>query len=277
MINYRNPVKIFLSKILWAVRVFNKKIFSKPNIHLESSTSKQKIIRGVPIFLRPSSSDQARLREFRQDIYSGDKKFLRYLNDNIKPTVLFDFGANIGLSSLALCNSIPSVQKIISVEAEKENYGVLKKNCNIWNEVFDKSFIPVQGIISGNENFMNQVENLQEGYSASGTFVYKKVDGCINESMKSITPHNLLKKFDIGNQVIICKIDIEGGEYELFEGDTSWLENVAYLSIEIHDRFSVNSIKSSINFLKALLKYDFAIVPSQDTLFCYNRKYKFYN
>jgi hypothetical protein len=37
------------------------------------------------------------------------------------------------------------------------------------------------------------------------------------------------------NRISLLKIDIEGSELELFSGDTSWIERVDAIAIELHD------------------------------------------
>jgi len=280
-VNFQNPVKAILLAILRMVRTTKKRLFDLPNVHLDSSMAVKKFVKGVPIYLRNSYSDQVRLREMRKDIYSGNKVLLNRINAEIKPTVLLDFGANIGLSTLALCNKIPSIKIAISVEGERQNFGVLEKNCTEWADFFCVQFRPVHGIISGTEQLMSHAGRLQDGFSASGTFTFSKIEPEKHpdeesetlEASLSKTPMKLLEEYGLLGQPICCKVDIEGGEEDLFLGDTSWLENVVYLTMEVHDRFSIDTWSSSKPFLKALLDYDFAIVPGIDTMFCYNRKF----
>ena len=40
------------------------------------------------------------------------------------------------------------------------------------------------------------------------------------------------------DKIDILKIDIEGAEKDVFEAETSWLEIVALIAIEFHDRFN---------------------------------------
>jgi hypothetical protein len=72
---------------------------------------------------------------------------------------------------------------------------------------------------------------------------------------------------------VILKVDIEGGEEELFSENTDWLKDIAFLTIEIHDRFGRVNLSRAL--LKCLAKYDFAIYPCDDILHCYNRRILF--
>jgi FkbM family methyltransferase len=278
LVRFDNPIKNRILKIIGILRSVKKKLTDPENLHLSAGTAALTKINGIPVFLRPSYSDKARVRELRKDIYSGNAQLLKKIISKVKPTVLLDFGANIGLSSLALATKIPTIKTVVSVEAEQENFGVLKLNCKEWGEFFpDRKFHAIQGVISGRVHSVVQIANLGDGYSASGTFAFREsVAGAqVGNTSTSITPKQLIEKYKLEGQIIACKVDIEGGEADLFAHDTKWMENVAFLTMEIHDRFSEDTRGSSVNFLKAIIEHDFAIAPGVDTLYCYNRKYVF--
>ena len=65
----------------------------------------------------------------------------------------------------------------------------------------------------------------------------------------------------------ICKIDIEGGEANLFKCNYSWLERFPLVIIELHD-WLLPGESNSRNFLKAALEFDF--VYRDENLFCFN-------
>ena len=215
------PKKILLS-LFFLIRKSYKFLFSFPNIHGESSSARKKVIKNVPLYLRKTYSDQARLREMRKNIYSGNITLLNRLNTEVKPTILLDFGANIGLSTLSLINQIPSIRTSISVEGEKENFGVLEKNCQEWGKIYKVNFNPVYGIISGFPKMMHLSGVLKSGYSASGTFTFVDIDNSNppekdTEGVLSKTPLGLLQEYKATEQIIVCKVDIEGGEEDLFQ------------------------------------------------------------
>lgn len=70
---------------------------------------------------------------------------------------------------------------------------------------------------------------------------------------------------------LIVKIDIEGGEEYLFEKNIQWIKKVMFLTIEIHDRYNIELLNSSSNFIKMLAENNFSIVPENDVIHCYNR------
>ena len=277
----KKKIKKIIDFLLYAINSVHQKYFFPPNIHIQSKGAVLKKVLRVPVYIRKSYSDLVRVKEVEAGIYNGDNVFLKILNTNIKPTVLFDFGANIGLSSLSMINSIRSIDTVVLVEAEEQNFQVMQKNCLLWGEISDINFYPVHGMISGKSEAFKQVSSLQKGSSTSGTFMYESIDESIGINLHnanlSITPSNLIEKYKLKDEIIVCKIDIEGGESGLFTGDTTWIDDVAYFTIELHDRFDCRCKHSSINVLKTIIKHDFAVVPGVDTLFCFNRKYDYWS
>ncbi|MDH7944940.1 FkbM family methyltransferase [Pseudohongiella sp. SYSU M77423] len=264
----------------------------KPNEHLPSSTAKlKKLNSGVIVYIRPSFSDDARLQEFSTSIYVPNNSITSKVVAK-NPSVIFDIGANIGLSSLSLSLAFPSVTKIIGVEAESENHTLLKQNYGLWSgnqnirdgnppAVF-QSVYAVASNISEDLSDSIGISRLAEGVSASGTFRFTDAN-----SDESVTASNLAESQTVfsrrkvnmkelydtylgANEFAVLKVDIEGGENELFKGDCEWLEKTVYLTIEIHDRFGLPN--SSRNIMRSIVDYDFAVVPGADVLYCYNRK-----
>jgi hypothetical protein len=169
------------------------------------------------------------------------------------------------------------------VEAEKENYGVLKRNFSLWSNLTKhttKLFEPINGIITNTASLGKKfnVSNLSGGVSASGTFDFmpaaldnEEYNSSSHEfSLETYTVKNLLSKYELRRKYAIVKIDIEGSEDLLFDDDCDWLDNTVFMTIEIHD--CMGKPNSSFNLLKKLVEHNFAIVPREDVLFCYNRR-----
>jgi len=72
-------------------------------------------------------------------------------------------------------------------------------------------------------------------------------------------------------QPLIFKIDIEGGEDNLFSADTSWMGRFPLIIIELHDwmlPFSGNSR----NFIRAVAQGEFDMVYKGENIFLFNRE-----
>ncbi|MDB2504008.1 FkbM family methyltransferase [Gammaproteobacteria bacterium] len=195
-----------------------------------------------------------------------------------KPTILIDIGANIGLSSLSLIEEFNSLKKVIAIEAEEENFGVLQSNFRLWSKRFPNLLLePMHAVAtSDGDAKMTEQTSLAEltgNNSASGTFRFEadSTDKPLNSRvLSSISIQDLFDSFG-PNESIIVKIDIEGGEEYLMRQNTDWVRAASFITMEIHDHFHPVMLNSSKNMIKILADANFAIKPSDDVLHCYNR------
>lgn len=272
----------YIYKALRRVRdaLFFGPLIKIKNEHLNAEMAEMKRIGdGCYAHLRPSASDSARLQEFYGNIYFVQNYLsLRVLDKS--PKVLFDVGANIGLSSLSLSKVIGSIRDVVGVEAEYENFSVLSKNYSLWSKKGLISFLPIYAIAADDSVSRSvSVSRLSGGTSASGTFSFSLASDDVPDftadspeikcSSDIVSLGELFQKHLGAGECAVIKVDIEGGEDALFRMDCSWLAKTAYLTIELHDGFGLPT--SSRNVLKALVEYDFAVIPRDDVLHCYNR------
>jgi hypothetical protein len=81
----------------------------------------------------------------------------------------------------------------------------------------------------------------------------------------------LENQFASNSMPFILKIDIEGGENDVFSQENSWLEKFPLLIIEPHD-WMLPFSGSSRSFMKAVVRFDFDIVMHGENIFFFNRK-----
>ncbi|MDC0495975.1 FkbM family methyltransferase [Planktomarina temperata] len=267
-----------MSKII--VKVWRQLNSSAGNVHLSFDYA---VIKKIPfhkdkVWLRPTTSDVGRVSEFCSNIYFRKS----YLHERLKekgPTVLVDIGGNIGLSSLSLVSEFKSIERVVSIEAEELNYELLKENFKLWEQKYPGiEWNAVHGVATHNDdkNLIKDksLNDLTGSNSASGSFRYSTSSGdgkIINETQKSISMAEIFSKIGDFEKVIV-KIDIEGGEEYLFKSNTDWLQRCMFLTAEVHDKFHPVMINSSTKMIKALVDHDFAFVPANDVIHCYNRK-----
>jgi len=165
-----------------------------------------------------------------------------------KIPLIIDCGSNIGASTYYF-NKTYELAKIISIEADENNFQLLSKNIDDVNVVKN-----LNAVSSATEKCsINNITKDPRAFS----FISDK-DGKVN----SITINDILKFYpnDKFNPFII-KIDIEGGEKKLFEQNVEWIEKFKIIIIEPHDWMypKKNLFK---NFLEkiSLLDRDFIIL-----------------
>lgn len=268
-------------------------MYGHDNHHLPASSAKLKRIEARrKAYVRPGFSDMARVSEYLDAIYSVQVPLLSLAKAK-NPAIIIDVGANIGLASLSLTSAFPTVKTVFGIEAEKENFSVLKMNYEYWSAVLSDQevddqlpsggvqFTPVYAIATNSDNSADfKVQRLPGGVSASGTFRFiekhSNLEGVdtttgVECATQKISIDKILAEIsDSMSEYVVVKVDIEGGEEMLFDAAADWMSRTVFLTVELHDSMGVPT--SSRNLMKRLVDYDFAVVPREDVLHCFNRR-----
>jgi FkbM family methyltransferase len=162
--------------------------------------------------------------------------------------VIVDIGANIGMAALYFVIHYPSAQ-IICIEPDKYNYIQLQKNC------FPYANIKIMQAAIMPEDCFVSIKRALLQYNNSVGFSENEKDNVQAISMKT-----LFSIFQL-TMVDIMKMDIEGAEEAIFSADTTWLDNIKQLLIEIH-----NPKKDNACFI-GLQKYKFKIISLNPNAF----------
>ena len=148
---------------------------------------------------------------------------------NLSRPLIVDAGANIGTSALFFALLFPRAA-IFAYEPEISNFVLLMRNtAGLPGVVASHSAISGSGFRV--EVFHPKGEP-QPGHGHAGFQTRKKVEGG-EGTIASRTISNILLSTDA--QPFIAKIDIEGGEKDVFEGDTTWIDSFPVLIVEPHD------------------------------------------
>jgi len=188
------------------------------------------------------------------------------MNLGFSPKYIIDAGANIGLAAVFYANKYPN-SKIFAIEPEKYNFEMLKINSNYYqNIVLYKSALSNQSNLAfsvidkgyGNWGFITEIEDIDSSQK-------------IVDTVNSITIDEIIKENNL-EYVDLLKIDIEGGERELFDSNyENWLPKTRCLIIELHDGLKMGCSK---NFFKAISKYNFSYHNRGGHLLFINRDIK---
>jgi FkbM family methyltransferase len=136
--------------------------------------------------------------------------------------VIVDIGANVGMAALYFATHYPLAQ-IICIEPDKDNCTVLQKNCAPYKniKIMQAAIMPQDGFVSIKKALLQYNNSVQFSDSEKN-------------NVQAICMNTLFSNFEL-THVDLMKIDIEGGEEEVFAADTTWLDNVSQLLIEIHN------------------------------------------
>lgn len=139
---------------------------------------------------------------------------------------IIDLGANIGLATLYFASAYPKA-RIVSVEAEASNFAMLRRN--VEKLVRQKRCQPIHAAAWSHEGSV-VLSSYEHGDHARYQFA-EDYDG--PQKVESVSMPTILQRSGF-TQVDLLKIDIEGAEVQLFQGDFSWLNRVNAIAIEFH-------------------------------------------
>lgn len=201
-----------------------------------------KIFNNKEVRLRRFSSD---LDVFNQVIVNNS--YLQFIDlikkNNINVSTIIDAGANIGLSGIVFNYSFSNAS-LIFVEASNENYKCLEYNLKI-NKI--DSICYNAALWDKNTNLtLNKEFGDKQHWAHSVIESNNKIN-----SIKAITLRNLIENHQL-KSIDILKIDIEGGEFNLFNDSDfiACLNIVKSIAIELHD--SAGDINLILSKLKNL-------------------------
>lgn len=215
------------------------------------------------IYLRKNSSDiDIYYQVFIEQEYSFLKNLCDYYLSSDEPLVLFDFGANIGLTSAYLYKYFP-LKKLIALEPDESNFNMLKKNISELH-LEQTTYLVNKAIWPRKANL--EPTQFRDNREWSRSFYESKTESGI----PTITVSQLLEEVSV-DYIDILKIDIEGAEKEFLDDQqelSKILVKVKILTIEIHDE-----IVSRIDFTKFLTSRGFEIYAKSETIYAINKKY----
>jgi FkbM family methyltransferase len=136
-----------------------------------------------------------------------------------KPEVVVDLGANIGMTSVFLARR-HGARYLVAVEPLPENAGLASTNLSL-NGV-DATVI--EAAVGANDGV---------GYFAAHPDSNLGQVANEGEKVNLLSIDSVLAASPTGRADLL-KMDIEGGETAVLEGDTSWLERVDSLIVEFH-------------------------------------------
>jgi FkbM family methyltransferase len=187
---------------------------------------------GRPFDVRLGTSDLRVLEQvFARQEYSLPK--------SVQPRTIIDAGANIGCATTFFANRYPDA-RIIAIEPDASNFEVLQANCAGFTNV-----TPVAAALWSHPATLTFVNP----HCGKWAFSMKERDND-GASVRGVTIPQLIEEFSL-DRIDVLKIDIEGGEKEVFSAsDLSWLDIVGTIAIELHDNAKPGCAKALYSALR---------------------------
>ncbi|MCA2977858.1 MAG: FkbM family methyltransferase [Myxococcaceae bacterium] len=168
------------------------------------------------------------------------------------PALIVDAGANIGCTAVFLAQAYPGA-RIIAVEPDRENAALARKNCaaHAGVEVVEAAVWP--------RPVMLEIENPNDESWAFRMKERPREAGA--GGMRALTIDELSK----GAPIDLLKVDIEGGERQLFSEEDAWLSRVGAMLVELHGPECTRSVA------EAARRHGFKALPPQGEYVVYAR------
>jgi FkbM family methyltransferase len=201
-----------------------------------------------------------------EEEYAPIIQLIKDSQSNMDHFSIIDAGANVGFASLYFTKQFPS-SKIVSIEPDPSNFSSLQSNIEI-NQLKSAVF-PLKGGIWGKTSKLNLSNSFRDGREWS----LNLEEASLNENgiIDAFSLDDIMKKFNF-NKVDFLKIDIEGGEENLFEywsKDPSILNTVKFLALEIHDEMADRNAITNV-----LVQAGFKLTEINETTFGVNLNFK---
>jgi FkbM family methyltransferase len=187
----------------------------------------------------------------------GLKHYANQVSANGASLLAVDAGANIGASSVYLTQLDPRIH-VCAIEPEPGNFSVLKANS------INLPISPIEAALA------NEAGKLWLFDPGVGEWGFRVTEDTGSFQVAAITMVDVLERFDTARyRPLICKIDIEGGEKDLFNANEEWIDQFPLIIIELHD-WLFPGTSNSKNFLTAISSRNFDVFFRGENLFCFN-------
>ena len=181
----------------------------------------------------------------------------KFLSEQLEEGMIcLDVGANLGYFAFLESLKVGKTGKVIGVEPAPSTFELFKKNIKLqkyqnissYNFAFTNKESIVDFFVSNSSNWSRIIEEKDNDHGDKGNII----------KIKCRTIDNFIDEIKL-NKLNLIKLDLEGYEYEIFEGAQKTLSKLKpMLQIEVHRDFM--GIEKSLKFLKNLKDLGYDIV-----------------
>jgi len=194
-----------------------------------------------PIYYRINTTD---INVLQQIFLSGEYDCAGAESD---PKFIVDCGANIGCASVFFLNRYPKA-RVVAVEADAKSF----KICQLNLEPYGTRIKAIHGAIWPRTEAL-AVDRGEAGKGQEWSFQVRPCREDEPQEVEAVSLAHLVKEAPNG-WIDLLKIDIEGGEQELFSADVEpWLSRTGTIVIELHGQTCKDT------FFRAIEPYPFRV------------------
>jgi FkbM family methyltransferase len=191
--------------------------------------------REVEIQLRPNSGDFFIFFEvLAQESYYLPPSLLQHVHSVV------DLGANIGLATIYLSRFIPD-GRFVCIEPDPENVKLLRNNVRF----LGGHVTVIEAAISGSDGAEAFVIGATWGGSLARTGSLQNRESRPRKVVRCFCLDSILEISGL-DSIDLLKVDIEGGERDLFAGTPEWLSRVSTILIELHLPYSLEAFRRDL-------------------------------
>jgi len=153
--------------------------------------------------------------------------FLERQRANGRRPLVIDAGANIGASALYFAFNLPDAL-IVAIEPDLENFKLLTKNVEGLNVE------PIQAALASSNSGRARVVDPGLGHWGYRTQPLSG-EAVAGDSIPYVAINDIFRSHGAPYFPFLVKIDIEGGEMDVFSDNTEWVARTPLLIVELHD------------------------------------------
>jgi FkbM family methyltransferase len=117
--------------------------------------------------------------------------------------------------------------KVIAIEPDPDNFRILRRNSELFPGI-----VPINAALWNSDD----VVSLLDGGSGGWGMQVREPGASPSAPVRSMRMQTLLSMHQI-TRIDLLKIDVEGAEQEILQDASAWIDRVAVVCAELHDRF----------------------------------------
>ena len=158
---------------------------------------------------------------------------------DLKSKWIIDAGANAGYTTRWLALRYPNAT-VIAIEPDSDSVQLLRRN------TADLSNVMIEAAALTDTVGVADLVDVGQGPWAMRVGAASGDSGRVVGNVRCTSLDEIICKYEI-DRIGLLKVDIEGGEVEVFRASSSWIDKVDAVAVELHDRFRAGCTRAFID------------------------------